>query len=80
MRFLSCSTDYPAEAEAVIEQHHCQPFGPLVFFFLAIENIDLLSQQVTDRSFPPAGTEALRTVSRLRLIVTSRFRMRPPFL
>jgi len=64
MQFVPTRSDYSAHMKAFVEKRLGLPFGSVVGFFVANEELDLLCKEATDRSFT-SGSENLGLLEQL---------------
>ncbi|MGD0824446.1 MAG: hypothetical protein ABR908_07675 [Terriglobales bacterium] len=64
MPFVPTRSDYSTQVKTFVEKRPSLPFGPLVGFFVANEELDLLGKETTDRSFT-SGSENLGLLEQL---------------
>jgi hypothetical protein len=57
MEFVSADSNCAAQVKALVEQDHCLPLGAFVGFFLAYEDLNLMSQETADGSRTPSGED-----------------------
>jgi hypothetical protein len=55
MQFVPTRSDYSAHMKPFVEKRSSLPFGTVVCFFVANEELDLLGKEATDRSFTPSS-------------------------
>jgi hypothetical protein len=55
MPFVPARSDHSAHVKSFVEKRPSLPFGAIVRFFVANEELDLLGKEATDRSFPSRG-------------------------
>jgi hypothetical protein len=64
MQFVPARSDYSAHVKSFVENRPSLPFGAVVRFFVANEELDLLGKEATDRSFM-SGSENLGLLEQL---------------
>jgi hypothetical protein len=55
MPFVPARSDYSAHVKSFVENRPSLPFGAVICFFVANEELDLLGKEATDRSFTSRG-------------------------
>jgi hypothetical protein len=64
MQFVPARSDYSAHVKSFVENRSRLPFGAVVRFFVANEELDLLCKEATDRSFT-SGSKNLGLLEQL---------------